>query len=59
MNFGGIWRTGVFAMNSEVEKALGLKENQKILGYLYVGTCSGKSKKIPNINIQDFVTKID
>ena len=59
MNFGGIWRTGVFAMNSEVEKALGLEENQKILGYLYVGTCSGKSKKIPNINIQDFVTKID
>ena len=59
LNFGGIWRTGIFAMNIDIEKSLGLSSNQKILGYLYIGTPDGKSKKIPNLNIKEFVTKID
>ena len=32
MGYGGIWRTGIFAMNTEIEKSLGLADNQKILG---------------------------
>ena len=39
--FGGIWRTGKFAMNKDIEKSLGLESNQKILGFLYVGTPCG------------------
>ena len=58
MNFGGIWRTGKFAMNRSIEESLGLENNQKILGYLYVGTPCGKVKKIPELNISDFVRKL-
>tara|TARA_B100001996_G_scaffold354969_1_gene317260 strand:+ start:263 stop:820 length:558 start_codon:yes stop_codon:yes gene_type:complete len=59
IGFAGIWRTGVFAMNTYIEKSLGLKINQKIIGYLYVGTPTGKSKKISETNIRKFVTKIE
>jgi nitroreductase len=59
LNFGGIWRTGIFAMNPDIERALGLNKNQKILGYLYVGTPTGKIKKIPSVEIKKFVTKLD
>lgn len=58
MNFGGIWRTGKFAMNRSIEESLGLENNQKILGYLYVGTPCGKIKKIPELNTSDFVRKL-
>ena len=58
MNFGGIWRTGKFAMNPSIEKSLGLEKNQRILGYLYVGTPCGKVKKIPELNTSDFVRKM-
>lgn len=58
MGFGGIWRTGIFAMNSEIECSLGLKKNQKILGYLYVGTSGEKIKKIPPFELKNFVTKL-
>ena len=36
---------------------LDLSSNQKVIGYLYVGTSSGKQKKIPEMNPKDFVTK--
>ena len=36
--FGGIWRTGKFAMNKDIEKSLGLASNQKILGFLLLFT---------------------
>ena len=58
LNYSGIWRTGIFAMNSEIERAFDLDSNQKILGYLYVGTPGGKIKKIPSLDTKDFVTKI-
>ena len=43
-NLECIWRTGKFAMNKDIEKSLGLASNQKILGFLYVGTPCGKVK---------------
>jgi hypothetical protein len=46
-------------MNPDIESALGLNKNQKILGYLYVGTPIGKIKKIPSVEIKKFVTKLD
>ena len=35
---------------------LNLKDHQEILGYLYVGTEVGNKKKIPNLEIDDFVS---
>tara|TARA_Y100001970_G_scaffold36334_1_gene44897 strand:+ start:152 stop:709 length:558 start_codon:yes stop_codon:yes gene_type:complete len=57
LSYGAIWRTGTFALNDDISKYLGLNLNQKILGYLYVGTPSSEPKKIPNIDIDQFVTK--
>ena len=59
LNYSGIWRTGIFAMNQTIEKSLGLDNNQRILGYLYVGTPDGKIKKVPSLDIKNFVTKIE
>ena len=55
MNYSSIWRTGKFAFNKMVQQDLGLKQNQEILGYLYIGTETGKKKKIPNLDIDEYV----
>ena len=44
------------AFNKVVQENLNLKDHQEILGYLYVGTEVGNKKKIPNLEIDDFVS---
>ncbi|MFL2754805.1 MAG: nitroreductase [Gammaproteobacteria bacterium] len=55
MGFGGIWRTGKFSFNKEISMELDLKENEIVIGYLYIGTVEGKTKKIPELSTKDFV----
>ena len=57
LNYGAIWRTGVFSMNEKIGTYFNLKSNQNILGYIYVGTPEGKQKKIPKIEIKDHVSE--
>ncbi len=57
LNYGAIWRTGIFALNDKIGNYLGLNKNQHILGYLYVGTPSIKPKNIPKVDINDYITK--
>ena len=57
MGFGGIWRTGKFSFNREISMELDLKENEIVIGYLYIGTIEGKTKKIPELNSEDFVIR--
>ena len=57
MGYGAIWRTGTFAFNDKIGKYLDLVKGQQVVGYLYVGTPEGKPKKIPEMNVKDFVTK--
>ena len=56
MNYSSMWRTGKFAFNKMVQTELGLDINQEIIGYLYIGTEVGKKKKIPELDINDFVS---
>jgi nitroreductase len=56
MKYSCIWRTGKLAFNKTIQEKLGLSTNQEILGYLYVGTEIGKKKKIPSLDIDDFVS---
>ncbi|WP_062565313.1 NAD(P)H nitroreductase [Pseudoalteromonas shioyasakiensis] len=42
---GGIWRTGYFAQSPAVKAALGCKEDDEIVGYLYLGTPEVDIKK--------------
>ena len=58
MNYSAIWRTGKLAFNPHVARHLGLSEDQEVLGYIYIGTSDGKSKKIPDIDIDKFVTNL-
>tara|TARA_B100000989_G_C19346406_1_gene387187 strand:- start:136 stop:687 length:552 start_codon:yes stop_codon:yes gene_type:complete len=56
MKYSCMWRTGKLAFNKSVQKSIGLKDNQEILGYIYVGTETGKKKRIPSLDIDQFVT---
>ena len=56
MKYSCIWRTGKMAFNELIQNELGLAKGQEILGYLYIGTESGEKKKIPNLDIDDFVS---
>ena len=57
LGYGGIWRTGTFALNNKVNKFLGLNNEQQVLGYLYIGTPEGEAKRIPDLDPSDYVTK--
>ena len=56
MNYACIWRTGKMAFNDVIRDALGLSNKQEVLGYLYIGTEVGDKKKIPNLDIDNFVS---
>ena len=56
MNYSGIWRTGIFAFNQKVGELMGLKENEKIIGYLYVGTPTNSPKELDPVDTADYVT---
>ena len=47
----------VFALNEKIQKYLKLNDNQKVIGYLYVGTATGKQKNIPEMDTSEFVTE--
>jgi len=56
LKYGSIWRTGPMALNNEIVKSFSLSQDHRIIGYIYVGTPVGKPKKIPKLNVDDFVT---
>ena len=56
LGYSAIWRTGKFAFNPFIASRLNLEANQEILGYIYVGTADGTNKRIPELNIEDFVS---
>tara|TARA_X000001036_G_C20672180_1_gene802879 strand:- start:1981 stop:2538 length:558 start_codon:yes stop_codon:yes gene_type:complete len=57
LNYGAIWRTGIFALNDKIHEYFNLNKNQQILGYLYVGKPTMEPKRIPEIDIEEFVTR--
>ena len=53
---GAIWRTGAIAYHPLVRSALGLADEDVIVGFIYVGSVAGKLKTPPELNLDDFVT---
>ena len=41
LGFGGFWRTGAAAYDSSVKNALGLRDGDAIVGFIYLGTPTG------------------
>ena len=55
LGYGSILLTGGVAYDPRVKVALGLKETDEIVGYLYVGTATFQDRPVPRHNLQDFV----
>ncbi len=53
--YAGIWRTGVNAEDENVARALGLEDNESIVGFLYFGSRDGRRKSLPERKPEDFV----
>ena len=56
LGYSAIWRTGKLAFNPFIASKLNLEANQEILGYIYVGTADVTNKRIPELDVEDFVS---
>ncbi|MEH6636225.1 MAG: nitroreductase family protein [Halioglobus sp.] len=54
--FAGVWRTGDSAFDRNVMDALGLAEDEEIIGFIYIGTRAGAAKSIPDLDSAEFVS---
>jgi nitroreductase len=57
LRFGGFWRTGAAAYDSEVKRALGLSDDDAIVGFLYLGTPVSPLPAVPAPDIDSHVTR--
>lgn len=53
--FQGIWRTGWYAQSDYVKRAFNCKDEDEILGFLYLGSTPLKATPRQSKNSQDFV----
>lgn len=51
---GAIWRTGDVAYDQTVMNGLGLSENEKIVGFLYLGTIPVDGLEAPELEVSDY-----
>lgn len=56
LGIGAYWRTGAICFDARVAKALHLLENQKLMGFIYLGTPDGKPKEVVTPNLDNFVS---
>jgi nitroreductase len=57
LDLGVMWRTGSPAYQSIVMRGLGLEANEKIVGFLYLGTKTGPEKPRPDTSYSDIVSE--
>lgn len=50
--YGAIWRTGEVSYTAELRVELGLAENERVLGMLYLGTAEGPSKMLEELPLE-------
>ncbi len=46
LGYGAMWKTGAPAYDPRVKKALGLAEDDQIVGFLYLGTQAGPAPAV-------------
>jgi len=56
---GAIWRTGTLAFDRYLMNCLDMKDNEEIVGFIYLGTEQGEKRKAKEFDISDYVTRID
>lgn len=57
LGLGAIWRTGWPAFHADVNHLLGLSEQEKIVGYVYLGQRPSQRRPIEPLNQDDFVVR--
>lgn len=53
---GAVWRTGELAYNTHVAKGLGLRDNEQVIGFLYLGTPERELRTPQQLPLEDFVS---
>ncbi|MEO4047270.1 NAD(P)H nitroreductase [Pseudomonas sp. CAU 1711] len=56
LGFGAMWRTGELTHNPRVRAGLGLTVQEKIVGFLYLGSFEGERRVPPALQPADFVS---
>ena len=51
---GAMWRTGSLAYDPTVKNGLGLSVEEKIVGFLYIGTINGGTKQLYEPDVQSY-----
>ena len=54
---GAVWRTGEFSYDPRVLEGLGLTEQERLLGFLYLGTPEGRVRSAPVLAPEEFVQR--
>jgi len=57
LGYGACWLTGWFAFDRDVLDGLGLKADEKLAGFIHVGTQTKPSKDRPRPALSDIVTR--
>ena len=57
LGYGANWLTGWFAFDRDVLDGLGLKQDEKIAGFVHIGTPTKPSEDRPRPNLADIVTR--
>lgn len=58
LGIGAIWRTGSAAHSPGFKARLGLAPEDTLVGFIYLGTPAGDDKPVPDVDPQDFVTRL-
>ena len=56
LGFGACWLTGWFAFDRDVLEAIGLKADEKLAGFIHIGTPSKPNEDRPRPALSDIVT---
>ena len=54
MGYAAIWRTGAVARDRQFLRELGAADNEKIVGFIYLGTRDGDPKSVPELEPTQF-----
>jgi nitroreductase len=57
LGYGASWLTGWIAFDRDVLEGLGLKPNEKLAGFIHIGTVSKSSEDRPRPALADIVTR--
>ncbi len=57
LGYGAAWLTGWFAFDRDVLDGLGLKPDEKLAGFIHIGTPSRPNEDRPRPNLSEIVTR--